>query len=318
MTEEVDFLFDEQLVAAVIKLIRTSKHKLLLISPYIDLDARVMDALNEKKGLHNFELKVLFGKNENNYLKSIKKNSLEYLKQFPNVEIRYNDRLHAKFYLNDFEYIMTSLNLYDYSLANNIEVGVRCEFGSKGLVGKALDITTDMIVQGVDKVKQDVIGFSKVTTPIQKFEMIFEASDVKYKTKPRIVDKSGMLNNLMGNKKLDGFDVVIDNLNSMSTVNPITSTFPEVSYNTASAVKIEPAFASPQLSTSKCVSASQLSKTLGVSSKEITNLMQRRGLIYNDSITNEGVSKGLVMKNYMGTDYIAYPENMEELNEFWR
>ena len=43
MTAEVEFLFDEQLVAAVIKLIRSSKNRLLLISPYIDLDARVMD-----------------------------------------------------------------------------------------------------------------------------------------------------------------------------------------------------------------------------------------------------------------------------------
>ena len=73
---EVSFLFDHQLIAALEKLIRNSKNKLLLISPFIELDQKIQDALSEKLKLHNFELLVLFGKNENNYLKSIKKASL--------------------------------------------------------------------------------------------------------------------------------------------------------------------------------------------------------------------------------------------------
>jgi hypothetical protein len=317
MTEEVDFLFDEQLVAAVIKLIRTSKHKLLLISPYIDLDARVMDALNEKLELHSFELKVLFGKNENNYLKSIKKDSLEYLRKFPNVEIRYNERLHAKFYMNDYEFIMTSLNLYDYSLANNIEVGIRCQHSTKGIMGKAIDITAGVIGQGVDKVKQDVMGFEKVVGPIEKFQVIFEASHLKYKTVPNVIEKGG-IQGMMGGKKLDGFTVACDELRSTQSLTPIASSMPAVNYSMSSSGKSETLVTPPQLPVSKCVSASQLSKALGVSSKEINSLMQSKGFIYNDTITQLGLSKGLIMKNYMGADYIAYPENMEELNEFWR
>jgi len=131
---DVQFLFDNQLIAAVESLIKNSKHRLLLISPFIDLDRRIQDALRDKISKHDFELLVLFGKNEDNYYKSIKKDSLDFLKQFPNVEIRYNDRLHAKFYQNDFDYIMTSLNLYDYSLAKNIEVGITGNFASKGLI----------------------------------------------------------------------------------------------------------------------------------------------------------------------------------------
>jgi hypothetical protein len=311
MTEEVEFLFDADLVAAVINLIRSAKHKLVLISPFIDLDARVMDALNEKKGLHNFELYVLFGKNENNYLKSIKKDSLEFLKEFPNIEIRYNDRLHAKFYQNDYEYIMTSLNLYDYSLANNIEVGIRVEYAFKGLMGKAIDLTTGAIGEGIELVKHNVLGVKKDVNPMQSFDCIFNASELKYKTEPIVAEKTGIFQ-LMGGKKLDGFDVVVDCLKqpavSVSGYSVSTTTS-----NLVTEVNTRPTVDRPV--TNKCVSASQLSKTFGVHAKDITHLMETKGLIHSDQITDLGYAKGLIMKNYMGTNYIAYPDSLEEFRD---
>lgn len=304
--EEVDFLFDNQLIAAVENLIRNSKHKLILISPFIDLDKRIKDALAEKKGLHNFELFVLFGKNDGNYLKSIKKESLDFLMEFPNIEIRYNDRLHAKFYENDFEYIMTSLNLYDYSLAKNIEVGIRGEYASKGILAKALiDTSGTFINQGMDKVKQDVLGMSKTVGPIEKFKQIFDLSELKYKTMPTIVEKGG-LQGLVGLKKLDGFKVVENSFESFSNTNSSRQT------NTQSQ-QSETVFKSS--TSAKTISASQLSKVLSVPQNDISNLMQRKGLINGDKITESGTAKGLVIKNYMGSNYIAYPENLAELNE---
>lgn len=312
MTEDVEFLFDNQLIAALENLIRNSKRKLLLVSPYIDLDPRITDALNEKKSLHNFELKVLFGKNENNYLKSIKKDSLKFLMEFPNVEIRYNERLHAKFYQNDIEYIMTSLNLYDYSLANNIEVGVRCEFGLKGIVGKTIDASFSAIGEGVNKVKQEVLGMDKKIGPLEKFKIIFESSELKYKTEPVVEERSG-LQGLIGMKKLADRKVVVDNLSSspvpqiqMPTVETSSvTTEVQVTVNTKVVTNVQ----------RKCVSASQLAKSLGLQTKDVTSLMQRLGFIAEDRITAVGKAKGLVMKNYMGNDYIAYPDDLEELNE---
>jgi hypothetical protein len=311
MTEEVEFLFDTDLVAAVINLISSAKLKLVLISPFIDLDARVMDALNEKKGLHNFELHVLFGKNENNYLKSIKKDSLEFLKDFPNVEIRYNDRLHAKFYQNDYEYVMTSLNLYDYSLANNIEVGVRGEYALKGFVGKAFDMTAGMIGDGIGKVKHDVLGIEKSINPIEKFHTIYNASELKFKTLPIVGEKTGFFP-LIGGKKLDGFEVVVDCL-KQSSVSVSGYSVSTTTSNLVTEVNTRPTVDRPV--TNKCVSASQLSKTFGVHAKDITHLMETKGLIHSDQITDLGYAKGLIMKNYMGTNYIAYPDSLEEFRD---
>ena len=68
--EEVEFLFDTQLINKLTDLISGAKSKLVLISPFIDFDARIMDVLNEKISKPNFEIFVLFGKNEGNYLKA--------------------------------------------------------------------------------------------------------------------------------------------------------------------------------------------------------------------------------------------------------
>ncbi len=304
---DIQFLFDNQLIATLENLIKESRSKLLLISPFIDLDKRIQDALSEKRSKHNFELKVLFGKNENNLYKSIKKDSLDFLKNFPNVEIRYNERLHAKFYLNDFDFITTSLNLYDYSLAKNIEVGIICNYGSKGIVGKVLDGTDNFISQSVDKVKQDVFGVGKDLNPIEKFNTIFENPELKYKTEP-VLTESGGLKGMLGVKKLDHFIVKVDNFSNSKI---------EIKQNDALTNNKNHDLQNPEIkstSTSKFQSASQLSKSFGVSQSEISNLMQNLGLIEGEIITSKGIAKGIIKKNYMGRDYIAYPENLEELN----
>jgi hypothetical protein len=48
----------------------------------------------------------------------------------------------------------------------------------------------------------------------------------------------------------------------------------------------------------------------------IIDSMQKQGLIVNNQITELGVKKGLEMKSYMGSNYIAYPEDLPELKNF--
>lgn len=311
--EEVKFIFDAQLVAAIETLIKDAKKSLLLVSPFIDLDRRIQDALKEKLTKHDFKLQVLFGKNEDNIYKSIKRDSLEFFKQFPNVEIRYSDRLHAKYYQSDTDYIMTSMNLYDYSLANNIEVGVHCKYASRGLLGKMVEGTGNVINQGVDKLTVDVLGTKKDIDPIEKFETIFKESELKYKTKPKLIEKSGIAG-FIGGVKLDGFEVEVDLLSK-----------DKKEIQAVQAIKVEPPVQAPITSnnsaskgSTKLQSASQLSKSLKVSQADITATMQAAGYINGNTITALGLSKGLLMKNYMGNDYIAYPEGLEELKRLPR
>ncbi|WP_207496023.1 hypothetical protein [Aridibaculum aurantiacum] len=309
MIEQVEFLFDDQLVNALIKLVRGAKTKLLLIAPSIDLDGRIVDALYEKKALHNFQLLVLCTQNQETRQLNIEPKSLTVLKDFPDVELRVNSRLQAKFYLSDFEYIMTSLDLYNFSTTSNIEVGIRSEYASRGILGKALNVTGDLIGQGIDKVKQDVIGMEKNISPIEKFQQVFEASELRYKNRPLVVEKGG-LNGLFGGKKLQGYDVLVNDLEPTVTAEPVIEPIPVAAEPSVQEIAAEP------VRTENHLSAAQLSKAFGVQPNDINNLMQRRGLIHNGYITQLGSSKGLIQETAMGETSILFPKDLEELNEF--
>lgn len=121
------FVTSSELNFQIEKLIKDAESVLILISPYIKIHDKLKDILKSKEKKENLNLYVVFGKNENDKSKSISLDEIEFLKQFPNFELRYEERLHAKFYVNDYMSILTSMNLYDYSFDKNIEFGIVAE-----------------------------------------------------------------------------------------------------------------------------------------------------------------------------------------------
>ena len=55
---------------------------------------------------------------------------------FPNITIVYIPELHGKYYANEKQSVITSMNLMDYSLVNNVEFGVLAEKALTDLVNK--------------------------------------------------------------------------------------------------------------------------------------------------------------------------------------
>ncbi|MDQ3048134.1 MAG: phospholipase D family protein [Bacteroidota bacterium] len=210
--EEVSFLYDQDLIGELEKLIQNAKYQLVLVSPYIDLSSGIKDSLLIQQKKKDLKVNVLFGKNDGNYTKSAKKGSLEFFMDFPDIEIRYNERLHAKFYQNDFHYIITSMNLYDFSLSKNIEIGVKGEYASKGMLLKVLDASVGFVSEGINKVKQEVIGMQKDELhPTHKFQQIFNSSRLLYKTTPILQDKKN-ISGFLGFKELKGKEIVHNEL----------------------------------------------------------------------------------------------------------
>lgn len=143
------FLTTTHLNSALSDLIEQADNFLILISPFIKLHPGIKSLLQDRIDDYKLELVIVFGKNESNKSKSISEEDLEFLKSFPNVAIRYEKRLHAKYYANDFSSILTSMNLYDYSQNNNIEFGILYEtklFG-KSIDDEAIDYFTKVIDQ---------------------------------------------------------------------------------------------------------------------------------------------------------------------------
>lgn len=118
------FLTGNELNSELEKIFENAYEQLILISPYIKLHDRYISSLRAQKDNPKLKITVVFGKNEDDMSKSMKQEDFNFFKEFPNIEIRYEKRLHAKYYANDEFAILTSMNLYSYSQDNNIEAGV--------------------------------------------------------------------------------------------------------------------------------------------------------------------------------------------------
>jgi hypothetical protein len=132
------FITGSKLNSEIELLFENAFEQILIISPYIKLHERYKSVLLEKVDDPKLKISVIFGKNEADISRSMKAQDFEFFKQFPNVEIRYEKRLHAKYYANDFTAILSSMNLYSFSQDNNIEAGVKIESSVIGSIANSI------------------------------------------------------------------------------------------------------------------------------------------------------------------------------------
>jgi hypothetical protein len=119
-----DFLTGKALENKLTDIIWNAKKHILIVSPFIKLDDYIKDVFDKIKTRHDVRLYILFGKNPENKSRSFHRADFEYFSEFKNVIVTYHEDLHAKHFCNEQEGLITSLNLYDYSMLNNIEFGV--------------------------------------------------------------------------------------------------------------------------------------------------------------------------------------------------
>ena len=139
LNHEIDSLFENAL------------EELVIVSPFIKLHSRQKDALRTKIEDPRFQLILVYGKNKSNKSKSLGKEDFDFFKQFANVQIYYEPRLHAKYYANDDKGILSSMNLYDYSQNHNIEFGVVTNlklFSSESVDDKAREYFYNTVIPG--------------------------------------------------------------------------------------------------------------------------------------------------------------------------
>ena len=111
------FLNTRKAVAAIEDLIKDADQNLTLISPYLKLSKDFKELLTYRNSKDKIT-KVIFGKQE------LKPTEMKFLESLRFVILKFHEDLHAKCYVNDKQMIITSLNLYEFSMANNKEMGV--------------------------------------------------------------------------------------------------------------------------------------------------------------------------------------------------
>lgn len=111
------FINTRKAVSEIEDLIKNAGQKLILISPYLKLSKDFKELLTYRNNKDRITT-IVFGKQELN------PDEMKFLQGLRFVILKYNEDLHAKCYVNDDKMIITSLNLYEFSMANNKEMGV--------------------------------------------------------------------------------------------------------------------------------------------------------------------------------------------------
>lgn len=97
--------------------IANAEERIILISPYLKLSARIKELIEDKNRM-KVDIRIIYGKSELN------PKDHEWLVSLPYVRLSFCQNLHAKFYANESQSLICSLNLYDFSQINNHELGV--------------------------------------------------------------------------------------------------------------------------------------------------------------------------------------------------
>jgi hypothetical protein len=113
------FLETQAISNELMKLIKDAKDKIILVSPYLKVNSQIQERLKTKSKIGTLsEIVIVYGKSE------LKKTELEWIKQIEDLKVIEKNNLHAKCYINEEKAIVCSMNLYDYSQQNNIEMGI--------------------------------------------------------------------------------------------------------------------------------------------------------------------------------------------------
>ncbi len=99
------------------ELIKNAEDRLILISPFLKLNDKIKELLEDKNRL-KIDIRIIYGKSE------LHPDEMNWLKELSFVRTSFCKNLHAKCYINESSCIITSLNLYEFSQVNNNEMGI--------------------------------------------------------------------------------------------------------------------------------------------------------------------------------------------------
>lgn len=136
------------------ELIKSASDRLVLISPFLKLNDRVKELLEDKNRL-KIDVRIVYGKNE------LQPEEINWLKELSFIRTSFCKNLHAKCYLNEESCIITSLNLYEFSQINNNEMGVAISRSEDGELYREAYEEAQRIIRISDEVRMSLEKVSK-------------------------------------------------------------------------------------------------------------------------------------------------------------
>ena len=131
------------------ELIKNASERLILISPYLKLNDRIKELLQDKNRL-KIDVRIVYGKNE------LQPEEINWLRGLDYVRTSFCKNLHAKCYLNEESCIITSLNLYEFSQVNNNEMGISISRSDDGEMYRDAFEEAQRIIRISDEVRMSL------------------------------------------------------------------------------------------------------------------------------------------------------------------
>ena len=114
----VKFLDTQKISSELNDLLREAKKEILIISPYLKVNGQIQERIKTKSLNPVIDIKIIYGKTD------MDKSQVQWMKNIDDLKVFEKKNLHAKCYMNEEKAIICSMNLYDYSQQNNVEMGV--------------------------------------------------------------------------------------------------------------------------------------------------------------------------------------------------
>lgn len=175
------------------ELIKNAKDRLILISPFLKLNDRIKELLEDKNRL-KIDVRIVYGKSE------LQPNEINWLKGLAYIRTSYCKNLHAKCYLNEEVCIISSLNLYEFSQINNNEMGVLIDRMEDAEVYKGAYEEAQRIIRISDEVRISLEVVDRET----EVSTTNEEEKVGKLSTSRLAKKLGMRSDELISKLLNG------------------------------------------------------------------------------------------------------------------
>ena len=128
------------------ELIKNAKERLILISPFLKLNDRIKELLEDKNRL-KIDIRIIYGKSD------LHPDEIKWMQKLDYVRVSFCKNLHAKCYINESTCIISSLNLYEFSQVNNNEMGILIEKDQDDAVYKDAYEEAKRIIRISDEVR---------------------------------------------------------------------------------------------------------------------------------------------------------------------
>lgn len=169
------------------ELIKNARDTLVLISPFLKINDRIKELLEDKNRL-KMDVRIVYGKSE------LQPEEISWLKELTFIRTSFCKNLHAKCYLSEEGCIITSLNLYEFSQVNNNEMGIYLSKTDDSELYKDAYDEAKRLIRASDEVR---FSLEKVPKEIEASAETEDAVSAEKLTTSKLAQKLGLKTNVL-------------------------------------------------------------------------------------------------------------------------